>query len=163
MPELPEVEITARNLRAWALGKRIDSAEAEELAQRIFRPRRPGTFAAALAVLRVTEVRRVGKQILVRLEDPSGGAKPLGLISHLGMTGKWLRRDGGEDAPSHSRARLHLDDGVTLHYRDPRLFGRLREPASRTSRKWRRSVPIRSTRASTLRASPPHSRAGRSR
>jgi formamidopyrimidine-DNA glycosylase len=126
MPELPEVEITARNLRAWALGRRIDLAEAEEQAKRIFRPRRPRTFAAALAGRRVTEVRRVGKQILVRLEDPSGGARPLGLISHLGMTGKWLRRDGGEDAPSHSRARLHLDDGVTLHYRDPRLFGRLR-------------------------------------
>ncbi len=126
MPELPEVEITARNLRAWALGRRIDRAEAEEQAKRVFRPGRPSSFAAALAGRRVTEVRRVGKQILVRLDDPSGSAGPLGLVSHLGMTGKWLRRDGGADAPRHSRARLHLDDGATLHYRDPRLFGRLR-------------------------------------
>ena len=42
------------------------------------------------------------------------------------MTGKWLRRLDGEAPPSHSRARLALEDGQTLHYRDPRLFGRLR-------------------------------------
>ncbi len=126
MPELPEVEIAARNLRGWALGRRIDRAEAEEQAARVFRPRRPRAFAAALAGRLVTGVRRVGKHILVRLEDPGGGAQPLGLVSHLGMTGKWLRRARGEDAPRHSRARLHLDDGATLHYRDPRLFGRLR-------------------------------------
>jgi len=125
MPELPEVEIAARNLRAWALGRRVERAEAEEQAKRIFRPARPKAFVAALTGRRVDEVRRVGKHILVRLDAP-GDAGPLGLISHLGMTGKWLRRRGGEAAPSHSRARLHLDDGATLHYRDPRLFGRLR-------------------------------------
>jgi formamidopyrimidine-DNA glycosylase len=42
------------------------------------------------------------------------------------MTGKWLRRAPGDEPPSHSRARLLLDDGAILHYRDPRLFGRLR-------------------------------------
>jgi len=126
MPELPEVEIAARNLRAWARGRRIDRAEAEAQAKRIFRPGQPRAFVAALTGRRVGEVRRVGKHILVRLEDPAGGAEPLGLVSHLGMTGKWLRRSGVEAAPSHSRARLHLDDGSTLHYRDPRLFGRLR-------------------------------------
>jgi formamidopyrimidine-DNA glycosylase len=125
MPELPEVEIAARNLRAWATGRRIERAEAELQAQRIFRPGRPRAFTAALSGRRVGDVRRVGKHILVRLEDPAG-AEPLGLVSHLGMTGKWLRRAGGEAAPSHSRARLHLDDGAILHYRDPRLFGRLR-------------------------------------
>ncbi len=125
MPELPEVEIAARNLRAWALGRRVERAEAEQQAKRIFRPARPKAFVAALTGRRVDEVRRVGKHILVRL-DAAGDAGPLGLISHLGMTGKWLRRRGGEAAPSHSRARLHLDDGATLHYRDPRLFGRLR-------------------------------------
>src|SRR3990172_6066523 len=125
MPELPEVEISARNLRAWATGRRIERAEAELQARRIFRPGRPRAFTAALSGRRVGDVRRVGKHILVRLEDPAG-AEPLGLVSHLGMTGKWLRRAGGEAAPSHSRVRLHMDDGAILHYRDPRLFGRLR-------------------------------------
>jgi formamidopyrimidine-DNA glycosylase len=123
MPELPEVEIAARNLRAWALGHRVLGADAEEKARRIFRPDRPRAFTEALAGRRVGDVRRVGKQILIRLE---GGKAPLGVVSHLGMTGKWLRRARGEAPPSHSRAQLHLDDGATLHYRDPRLFGRLR-------------------------------------
>src|SRR5690349_22427256 len=125
MPELPEVEIAARNLRTWAVGRRVERAEAEEQARRIFRPQRPKAFAAALTGRRVDEVRRLGKHILVRL-DAMPGDGPLGLMSHLGMTGKWLRRGPGESAPSHSRARLHLDDGATLHYRDPRLSGRLR-------------------------------------
>ncbi|HYQ81239.1 MAG TPA: DNA-formamidopyrimidine glycosylase family protein, partial [Anaeromyxobacteraceae bacterium] len=34
MPELPEVEIAARNLRRWAQGRRIERAEAEPSARR---------------------------------------------------------------------------------------------------------------------------------
>jgi formamidopyrimidine-DNA glycosylase len=124
MPELPEVEIAARNLRAWSLGRRVVAAEAEEGARRIFRPARPRAFAAAVRGRRVVEIRRLGKQILLRLEGGADG--PLGVISHLGMTGKWLRREARDAPPSHSRVRLALDDGATLHYRDPRLFGRLR-------------------------------------
>jgi formamidopyrimidine-DNA glycosylase len=123
MPELPEVEIAARNLRAWSLGRRIVRAHGEERARRIFRPARPRAFAAALPGHTVKGVRRLGKQLLVTLDGAEG---PLGLLSHLGMTGKWLRRAPGEPAPSHSRAELELDDGALLHYRDPRLFGRLR-------------------------------------
>lgn len=123
MPELPEVEIAARNLRRWAGGRRIEAVEAEPLARRIFRPASPRTFAAAIAGARVTDVDRRGKQLLLTLESAGG---PLGLISHLGMTGKWVRRDAGQPGPSHSRARLRLEDGAVLHYRDPRLFGRLR-------------------------------------
>ena len=123
MPELPEVEIAARNLRRWAEGRRIQRAEAEPSARRIFRPGSPRAFAAALAGARVSGVDRRGKQLLLTLEGARGA---LGLVSHLGMTGKWLRRDGDEPPPSHSRARLRLDDGAVLHYRDPRLFGRLR-------------------------------------
>ncbi len=123
MPELPEVEIAARNLRRWAEGRRIEAAEAEPSARRLFRPASPRTFAAALAGARVAGVDRRGKQLLLTLEA-AGGA--LGVLSHLGMTGKWVRRAGGEPGPSHSRARLRLEDGAVLHYRDPRLFGRLR-------------------------------------
>lgn len=124
MPELPEVEIATRHLRAWASGREVEGVETEARAGRLFRPGRAKGFEAALRGRRVASVRRVGKQILVRLERD--GEEPLGLISHLGMTGKWLRRTRGEAPPSHSRARLLLDDGVVLHYRDPRLFGRLR-------------------------------------
>jgi formamidopyrimidine-DNA glycosylase len=48
-----------------------------------------------------------------------------GFLSHLGMTGKWVRRPKGQLEP-YSRARLWLADGSVLHYRDPRLFGRIK-------------------------------------
>ncbi len=123
MPELPEVEIAARNLRRWARGRRIESVEADGRARRIFRPGTARSVAAAVTGARLEHVRRLGKHLLLTLETGGG---PLGLLSHLGMTGKWVRRCDDEAPPSHSRVRFTLDDGSTLHYRDPRLFGRLR-------------------------------------
>jgi formamidopyrimidine-DNA glycosylase len=127
MPELPEVEIAARNLRAWALGRRIEGVETDPAARRLFRPGSGAAFARSLRGRKVESVRRTGKHLLIALGPGRGPGKgDLGLLSHLGMTGKWVRRAPGEEPPGHSRARLALDDGATLHYRDPRLFGRLR-------------------------------------
>jgi formamidopyrimidine-DNA glycosylase len=123
VPELPEVEITARNLRRWAVGRRIERAEAESTARYVFRPSTPARFAREVADHRVDSVKRIGKQLLVTLAGEGG---PLGLVLHLGMTGKWLRRRSGEPGPALVKARFFLDDGHVLHYRDPRLFGRLR-------------------------------------
>jgi formamidopyrimidine-DNA glycosylase len=122
MPEGPEVEFAARSLRAWAEGRRVNAVEIDPRAKRIFRPAGPRVFAAALAGARVEAVRRIGKHLLLSL---SKGGAPLGVLAHLGMTGKWIRQPRGAEPPSHSRARLLLDDAV-LHFRDPRLFGRLR-------------------------------------
>jgi formamidopyrimidine-DNA glycosylase len=123
MPELPEVEIAARNLREWAIGRRIERVEAEPAARYVFRPATPRRFAAEVAGRRFESVARRGKQLLIALGGDGG---PLGLLAHLGMTGKWLRRREGERVPEYVKARFHLDDGHVLHFRDPRLFGRLR-------------------------------------
>jgi formamidopyrimidine-DNA glycosylase len=123
MPELPEVEIAARNLRAWTQGRRLESVEAERRARYVFRPSSPAAFAKAVAGARFGEIRRVGKHLLVGLERDGA---PLGLLAHLGMTGKWLRRRDGEPRTRFSRARFYLDDGSVLHFDDLRLFGRLR-------------------------------------
>ena len=116
MPELPEVEIASRQLRAWAKGQRIVSARAER--SRVIRGQSPQRFAQ-LAGHRLQDVERSGKWMLLRFD---GGE---GLVSHLGMTGKWIRRDRGAPPPSHVRATLELEDGHVLDYRDQRLFGRL--------------------------------------
>ena len=123
MPELPEVEFAARCLRRWARGRRVEDVELDPAAKRLFRPAAPAAFVRALRGARVDSVRRIGKHLLVTLEQ--GGA-PLGLLSHLGMTGKWVRSAAEAAPPRHSRARLRLDDGRVLHYQDLRLFGRLR-------------------------------------
>jgi len=123
MPELPEVEFAARSLRRWAVGRRIEAAEIDPRGRRIVRPAAPADFARAVTGARVVGVRRKGKHLLVTL-DSEGAA--LGLLSHLGMTGKWVREEAGGSPPRHSRARLRLSDGRVLHYEDLRLFGRLR-------------------------------------
>jgi formamidopyrimidine-DNA glycosylase len=120
VPELPEVEVAARNLRRWAAGRKVRAAEAAATA--IVRPAGPSGLKQLIGA-RVRDVERVGKYLLITLA--SGRAK-VGLWSHLGMTGKWLRRARGAEAPRFSHARLVLDDGATLHYCDLRRFGRLR-------------------------------------
>jgi len=150
MPELPEVEVAARNLRRWAMGRRIRAVSADPRAARILRP---GSARAlgALAGARFEDVRRRGKNLLVtltnakgekvsrgprralpaaahrgRVREPSEGSQLIGLWSHLGMTGKWLHRRRGEATPRFGRVRIDLDDGTSLHYADLRLFGRFR-------------------------------------
>lgn len=116
MPELPEVEIASRQLRGWAQGRRIERATASR--SRVIRGQAPARFAQ-LAGRRLEQIVRVGKWMLLSFD---GGE---GLVSHLGMTGKWIRRRAGEAPPSHVRATLELEDGHAIDYRDPRLFGRL--------------------------------------
>ena len=122
MPELPEVEHAARTLRAWLGGRTIRRARATET--RIFRGGSPGDFERLLPGRRLERIERRGKYLLLTFD---GG---LGLLSHLGMTGKWVRRSpsprtGRRPVPRHSHARLLLDDDSALHYVDPRLFGQL--------------------------------------
>ena len=143
MPELPEVEVAARNLRRWGLKKKVRAAKPDPRAKRIFRPAGPKALEA-LAGRRLEEVRRIGKNLLLTFEgheplastelgsaerrrgrarEPSSGP-PIGVWSHLGMTGKWLRRAGRDAAPPATRVELDLDDGTRLAYVDRRMFGR---------------------------------------
>ncbi|HVX96088.1 MAG TPA: bifunctional DNA-formamidopyrimidine glycosylase/DNA-(apurinic or apyrimidinic site) lyase [Polyangia bacterium] len=116
MPELPEVEVARRNLQRWARGHVVRGAEADET-------RIVSGPLASLVGARVDEVDRRGKHLLVTLSR--GRRERVGLWSHLGMTGKWLRRRAAGEAPRFSHARLALDDGRVLHYCDMRRFGRI--------------------------------------
>jgi formamidopyrimidine-DNA glycosylase len=116
MPELPEVEIASRQLRSWALGRRVTAVHA--VPTRVIRGQTPEAFAP-LTGRTLVGIERRGKWMLLLFD------RGLGLISHLGMTGKWLRRERTEPAPKHTRASLELSDKSVLDYTDPRLFGRL--------------------------------------
>jgi formamidopyrimidine-DNA glycosylase len=122
MPELPEVEVAARNLRRWGVGKTVRAVKTDPRAARLFRP---GTAQAplTLAGARLREIRRVGKNLLVTLVR---GREPVGVWSHLGMTGKWLRRAGTGASPPATRVELDLAGGARLCYVDRRMFGRFR-------------------------------------
>jgi formamidopyrimidine-DNA glycosylase len=116
MPELPEVEIASRQLRSWLLNRCIVAARAER--SRVIRGQTQARFGGLIGH-RLEGIERFGKWMLLSFD---GGE---GLVSHLGMTGKWVRRRADEPRPSHVRASLTLDDGHAVDYRDMRLFGRL--------------------------------------
>lgn len=119
MPELPEVEIARLCLQRWGKGRHVRGITVHD-------PRVVANGAPALRPLvgaRFANFDRRGKNLLITLDK---GRSPLGLWSHLGMTGKWVRRSPREEAPKFSRVELALDDDQVLHYADMRLFGRLR-------------------------------------
>lgn len=118
MPELPEVEIARRALTRWFDGHRLVRVEAEPKA-RTFRGAKRGELEKLEG--RLESAQRRGKYLLLEF---SGGR---GLMAHLGMTGKFVKRPAGVEEP-YSRARFVLDTGEVIHFRDPRLFGRM-EPA----------------------------------
>ncbi len=115
MPELPEVEIARRSLVRWLDGRRVVRAIPDETA-RTFRGADPSMFTKLTGALEGTE--RRGKYLLAAFSDGYGA------LWHLGMTGKLVRRPQGHEE-RWSRARLELDDGCAVHFRDPRLFGRI--------------------------------------
>jgi formamidopyrimidine-DNA glycosylase len=79
---------------------------------------------------RIGGVERRGKFLLCPL-DPTPTGRADQLVLHLGMTGSLSVEPtaaAGTDPDAgltHVRARLDLDDGHTLRFRDPRRFGRL--------------------------------------
>lgn len=127
MPELPEVEVAARSLAHWARGRRVRAVSVTD------RRSLDGGRPAALSVLvgtRLKEVERIGKNLLLTFTVPgarAGGkaksARLVGVWSHLGMTGKWVRRAPADPPPRFARVRLELAGGPTLHFVDMRLFG----------------------------------------
>jgi formamidopyrimidine-DNA glycosylase len=117
VPELPEVEFARSCLSRWLGGQKLDRVDAD--ATRVIRGASPKTFAA-LARHRVTRVERRGKWLLLHI------APDLGLLAHLGMTGKFELARPGAPAVRWSRVRFTRPDGAVVHYRDPRQFGHLK-------------------------------------
>jgi len=108
MPELPEVEITARRLDAALAGATIESALAPGMnVMKTFEPPLKG-----LAGSEITRIRRVGKMPVVELGD-------LALLIHLMSAGR-LRVFDKRASPKDraSRVLVRLDDGRELRLRE---------------------------------------------
>ena len=130
LPELPEVETIAADLRPHLAGRTIVRCDLSFPA--IVRHPEPEVFADSVAGMRIESVRRRGKYILLEL----GG--DLLLVVHLGMTGQLRLVDADTPVLKHTHAIFTLDGGRHLRYRDPRRFGRLllgTEESLRASRK----------------------------
>jgi formamidopyrimidine-DNA glycosylase len=107
MPELPEVESVRRQLEPELRGRRVTAVWVD--------PQRRFHAPDRLLGRTVLAVGRRGKFLLCPLDAG------LELVLHLGMTGAL---SFGE-ADAYTRARLGLDDGRELLFRDPRRFGGL--------------------------------------
>src|SRR3954452_19758276 len=117
MPELPEVETVARDLRGRIVGATITDAAVSW--ERTLREGTPEAFADGLAGRRIEAVGRRGKQVVVEL---SGDAF---LTIHLKMTGQLFVVPQGREADPYVRVVLELDDGREIRFRDIRKFGRM--------------------------------------
>src|SRR6476646_5998126 len=118
MPELPEVETTARGLRPRLVG-RLVSAAVEMDWPNMLPLNEPAELAAALPGRLVEAVERRGKYLLLRLGG--GGA----VVLHRKMSGNLLLRPAGTPPERHTHLVLRFDDGSELHFVDPRKFGRI--------------------------------------
>jgi formamidopyrimidine-DNA glycosylase len=111
VPELPEVESVRRQLDPELSGRRVVGVWVDP------HPQVPRQFQRVeeLTGRRIGHVGRRGKFLISPLD------RGLEMVMHLGMTGVF-RFD--VDDP-YTRARLSLDDGRRLVFRDVRRFGRL--------------------------------------
>lgn len=119
MPELPEAETIARDLRRHVVGRRVTGVRVihRDLLGRGLTAAR---FAGALVGRRIEEVGRRGKNVVLRFERG-----PV-LVVNLGMTGRLVASEAPRAAElRHVGVRFDLDRGGALLYDDVRRFGRL--------------------------------------
>lgn len=123
MPELPEVETVARDLRRHLLPDGGGSGPVVVAARvgwaRTLRDADPAAFTKGVAGRRIKDVDRRGKLLILDLD---GGTF---LTVHLKMTGQLFVVPGGLPADPYERLALALDDGREIRFRDVRKFGRV--------------------------------------
>jgi formamidopyrimidine-DNA glycosylase len=112
MPELPEVETIKNELLPYVIGRTITGVDL--FWERIVRGQSPEEFHNRLVGQKITGITRRGKYLFFHLD---GGEL---LVMHMKMTGSLLIDPS--DA-RFTRAVLHLDNGMALHFWDPRKFG----------------------------------------
>jgi formamidopyrimidine-DNA glycosylase len=139
MPELPEVEVTRRQIEPLLIGRTI--AEVVTTRQSYFFLTRPLTLARRLQGRHMERLERRGKYLLGHLDDQTR------LLLHLGMTGQLFgagassprllvataqaalapEQQGAGFAPdAHTHLQLRFaDGGPDVFFRDTRKFGKV--------------------------------------
>lgn len=122
MPELPEVETIARNLRKGdpntpgIVGMTITGANVY-WAKTVAEPDWP-IFEKLIVGQKIKEIGRRAKYLVFKLDKDT-------LLIHLRMSGDLLVGPVGEDLAGHVRLSLELDGEWQLAFNNPRKFGRV--------------------------------------
>ena len=117
MPELPEVETFVRELEPDLAGRKVVDAAVHW--SKIIAVPTAEEFCQQIVGEEFVSFGRRAKYMLLGL---SSGAT---LIVHLRMTGHLHVLPADAQPDKHTHVVIRLDDGHTLHYQDPRKFGRL--------------------------------------
>ncbi|MDR4480037.1 MAG: bifunctional DNA-formamidopyrimidine glycosylase/DNA-(apurinic or apyrimidinic site) lyase [Nitrospira sp.] len=120
MPELPEAEVAARQLRARVVGARVRDCWVGR--GDIVREGLPSLEWYRQTT--ITGVERRGKSVILTFRS---GDEVRFLAAELGMTGLLLFRSTPTKCPQHIHFILHLEDcdEPEIRYWNPRRFGRL--------------------------------------
>jgi formamidopyrimidine-DNA glycosylase len=122
MPELPEVETIARNLRLGTQGQPAligrHLLEACLLWERTLAEPSPAEFYSRLAGQVIETIGRRGKFLVFHLTHDW-------LLFHLRMSGDLFVRPLGTPPETHDRLLLTLDEDIQLVFKDARKFGRV--------------------------------------
>lgn len=122
MPELPEVESVRRGLVAARLRGRVHTVWRSKSTLRIGTSRKREGLDR-LTGARAGKVHRRGKYIVWQFADANDDA--LGLLVHLGMTGRFGIAKPGQPHAAHTHLVLGFDDDREVRFVDPRRFGAL--------------------------------------
>lgn len=114
MPELAEVETTRRDLSKIVTGKKIRKVEVY-LDKIVYNKKQE--FINDVTGKEVLNVKRRGKWLLFELDDKY-------LIIHFRMEGRFYLLPLNEKKDKHDYVIFYFDD-FSLHYNDPRLFGKM--------------------------------------
>jgi len=109
MPELPEVEIVARNLKLWCQGKQLVALDVRDPKLLPDSELRSGLVGRTL-----TAVRRRAKHLVAELDGEA-------LVFHFRMTGKLVQVHDVE--PRFLRLLLSFEDGTQVGFKDQRRLG----------------------------------------
>jgi formamidopyrimidine-DNA glycosylase len=115
MPELPEVEKARRYLEATSLLQTIREAEVKD--ERILAKVSAERLHECMPGQQFRYVLRHGKRLFLKLHDS------LWLALHLGLTGRLVYLESGEQEPRHTRLLISFENGNRLAFDDPRIFG----------------------------------------
>ncbi len=115
MPELPEVEAARIYLEATALHQSIRAAVVKD--RRILSGVTPEVLEFSLAGKQFLSAQRHGKRLFLKLQDD------LWLTLHLGLTGRLVYLQAGDDKPGHTRLWVLFQNDCRLAFDDTRIFG----------------------------------------
>jgi len=116
MPELPEVETFARQLKPALVGRRILSANLRW--NRTLATPSPKKFREQIVGQKILDVGRRAKFLNIQLKDFS-------LLVHLRMSGDLLIRNSTIGLEKHDRLIIKLSGNKSLVFNDTRKFGRV--------------------------------------